>query len=74
MAADFLKIQNVFFFRYSDIIKLQHEIEAVSFAECSALTGSNVVEIFERASRIVIASREKDDKVEMGCAKSCSIM
>ena len=64
-------------FRYSDIIEVQKEIKAASFAECSARTGFNVVEIFERAARIVVADREKDDKVEMGCAnilKSCSIM
>ena len=64
-------------FRYSDIIEAQKEIKAASFAECSARTGFNVVEIFERAARIVVANRANGDKVKMGCTnilKSCSIM
>ena len=66
-----------FVFRYSDIIDVQKEIKAASFAECSALTGFNVVEVFERAARIVVANRANGDKVKMGCTnilKSCSIM
>lgn len=65
------------FFRYSDVIEVQKEIKAASFAECSARTGFNVVEIFERAARIVVANRANGDKVKMGCTnilKSCSIM
>jgi len=63
--------------KYSDIIDVQKEIKAASFAECSALTGFNVVEVFERAARIVVANRANGDKVKMGCTnilKSCSIM
>ena len=67
----------MFVFRYSAIIELQHEINAASFAECSALTGPNVVEIFERAARIVVANREKDkkkSKSDVQIFKWCSIM
>ncbi len=46
-----------------DGLRLQHEIKAVNYIECSALTQNNITLIFEEAIQAVLSYRNRPQRI-----------